>query len=256
MDNKGKEIQIRWLLIGIGILVAVILAAEGISTLGNQKIDTTEGLEVIKKAETADITVIENKIEGLETSTGKVDEEPVDTRSIKEKFGSSVVMGDSIALGFSEYDILNPSSVVAEIGARIGNEENIKIQISKAKEMNPQMLFLYYGINDLHDSDITKKEFLKGYKDIIDYIQEELPNTKIFVNSILPVSDSLEEENPRLAEITEFNAGIREICDKEQIAFLDNTDLVTEYYYEEDGIHLIPEFYDIWAGKIAEVAEL
>lgn len=231
--------------------------AEGLSNLGKQKMDTTEGLEIIEKAESADITMIENKIAGLEASSlsGEKDEEIVDTRSLKEKFDSSVFMGDSIALGFSEYGVLNSSSVVAEIGAQIGNEEVVKAQLEKAKEMNPQMLFLCYGVNDVRNG-MTVEKFVSNYKKMLTYIQKELPDTKIFVNSIFPVQTSVIAEYENLGEIEKYNEKLREVCDDMQIAFLDNTDLVRSQDYEEDGIHFVVGFYERWAEEIAEVAEL
>lgn len=245
-------------MIGVGILLAIILAAEGISSLGNQKIDTAEGLEIIQKAESTDITMIENKIAGLEaisSTTETKDEENEDTRSLREKFDSSVILGDSIALGFSEYGVLNSSSVVAEIGAQIGDEEAVKEQIEKAKEMNPQMVFLCYGVNDIKNG-MEVKKFTSAYKEILVYIQKELPDTKIFVNSIFPVQTSVTAEYESLGEIEEYNEKLREVCDNKQIAFLDHTDLVKNQDYEEDGIHFVAEFYERWAEEIAEVAEL
>ena len=258
MNDRQKTVLIRGFLLGVGILLVIILAAEAISNIGNQKIDTAEGLEIIQKAESGDITVIENKIAGLEAIAVDVDDddEVIDTRSLKEKFDSSVIMGDSIAMGFSEYGVLNSSSVIAEIGARIGDKASVKEQIEKAKEMNPQMLFLCYGINDIKDSNTMITEFLSSYKEIIVYIQKELPNTKIFVNSIFPVENSAVAEDEKLGEIEQYNEKLREICDNKQIAFLDNTELVSSQYYEEDGIHFVPEFYDKWAKEIVEVAEL
>lgn len=257
MNDRQKTVLIRWCVMGVGILLFIILVAQGISNLGKQKIDTTEGLAIIQKAESADVTTIENKIAGLEGNYVSYDEEDVvDTRSVKEKFDSSVIMGDSIALGFSEYGILNSSSVVAEIGAKITDEDSVKEQIEKAKEMNPQMLFLCYGINDIRGGNATIDEFLDSYKEIIDYIKEELPDTKIFVNSIFPVDESLIKEETKLADIEQYNEELRAVCDKKQIAFLDNTDLIEDSYYEEDGIHFVTEFYNIWAANIAEVAEL
>ncbi len=39
------------------------------------------------------------------------------------------------------------------------------------------------------------------------------------------------------------------MCDELQIgANVDNTDLVKDEYYDEDGIHFVSEFYPIWAG--------
>lgn len=245
-------------MVGVGILLVIILAAEGISNLGNQKVDTAEGLEIIQKAEAADITMIENKIAGLEAISSNEedkDDKYLDTRSLKEKFDSSVIMGDSIALGFSEYSVLNSSSVVAEIGAQIGNEDTVKEQLEKAKEMNPQMLFLCYGINDVKNG-MTVEKFVSNYKKILTYIQKEVPDTKIFVNSIFPVQTSVIAEYESLGEIEKYNEKLREVCDDMQIAFLDNTDLVRSQDYEEDGIHFVAGFYERWAEEIAEVAEL
>ena len=255
MDERQKTVLIRIFLLVVGILLVIILAAEGISKLGNKKVDTTEGIEIIKKAETADITAIENKIESLDAKE-KTDEDEPDERSTKEIFASSVVMGDSIALGFSEYDVLNPSSVVAEIGIKIEDTDRIKEQVAMAKEMNPQVVFLSYGINDVREGSLSMASFLDKYKLILDYIKEEMPDTKIFVNSIFPVQQSLLAEESNLSKIEEYNTELRAMCDKKQIAFLDNTDLVQTQYSEEDGMHFVSDFYNVWADRMAEVAEL
>lgn len=258
MNDRQKTVLVRWILLGVGILLVIILAAEGVSNLGKQKIDTSDGVEIIQKAEAADIAMIENKIAGLEAISSDEedsDDKNLDTRSLKEKFDSSVIIGDSIALGFSEYNILNSSSVVAEIGAQIGDEDVVKEQIEKAKEMNPQMIFLCYGINDIKNG-MTVEKFVSNYKKRLTYIQKELPDTKIFVESIFPVQTSVAAEYESLGEIQKYNEKLREVCDDMQIAFLDHTDLVRMQDYEEDGIHFVAEFYERWAEEIAEVAEL
>ena len=57
--------------------------------------------------------MIEQKIASLEAK----DPASGDTeRSLKDRFSGAVVMGDSISSGFSEYDVLNASSVVAKRG--------------------------------------------------------------------------------------------------------------------------------------------
>lgn len=255
MDERQKTVMIRVFLLLVGILFLIILAAEGISKLGKEKIDTTEGIEIIVKAETADITAIENKIESLDAKE-QTDEDEPDMRSMKEIFASSVVMGDSIALGFAEYDVLNSSSVVAEIGIKVEETDRIKAQVAMAKEMNPQVIFLCYGVNDVRDGSISVSAFLDKYKLILDYIKEEMPDTKIFVNSIFPVQQSLSAQESNLSKIEEYNAELRAVCDKKQIAFLDNTNLAESQYYEDDGMHFVSDFYIIWADRMAEVAEL
>lgn len=252
MNDRQKSVLIRWLAIGVGILLLIIIAAEGISTWGEQKIDTTEGLELLVKAEEADITVIENKIANLESNTGDAEgAESEDIRSTKEKFASTVIMGDSRTLAFAEYDVLNTSSVVAEIGIKISDMNKVKAQIAVAKEMNPQTIVLCYGINDIMEG-VSLDDFLNSYKEIIDCVKEELPDTKIYVNSIFPVQESVTNSG----EVDTYNEELRTVCDKKQIAYMNNTELPDENDYEEDGIHFVADFYEDWAARIAEVAEL
>ena len=255
MNDKQKTLLIRAFLAIVGLLLVIIFIAEGISTLEKNRLDVTEGLAVIEKEESADITAIENKIASLDAKDTPVDESTT-VRSTKELFASSVVLGDSIAMGFSEYDILNSSSVVAEIGIKIEETDKVKAQIDAAKMMNPQAVFLCYGINDVREGSISTTSFADKYKLILDYIKEEMPDTKIYVNAIFPVHSNAVDKEPNLEKIDEYNEKLSEACDKRQVAFLNNTDLVKSSYYEEDGIHFVSDFYVLWADYLAEVAEL
>lgn len=252
LDNKNKRIIVIASLVFAGALFVIIMAVEGIGGLTRKKVDITEGLQIIEQAEAAEVTAIETKIQNLEEQEKK-EAEAEDTRSIKEIFTSAVVMGDSITAGFSEYDILNASSVVAEIGAGLeGTEE----QIGKVKEINPQVVFLSYGMNDMLSTQGDTDTFINNYKAMIKKLQKEVPNTKIFVNSIFPVSRQEREREPVFEQLDIYNEALREMCDKQQIAYVDNTELVSERYYEEDGVHFKPDFYPVWAERMAEVAAL
>lgn len=233
-------------------LFVIIMAVEGIGSLTRKRVDITEGLQIIEQAEAAEVTAIETKIQNLEEQEKK-EAEVEDTRSIKEIFTSAVVMGDSITAGFSEYDILNASSVVAEIGAGLEGTED---QIGKVKEINPQVVFLSYGMNDILSTQGDTDTFINNYKAVIKELQKEVPNTKIFVNSIFPVSRQEREREPIFEQLDLYNEALREMCDKQQIAYVDNTELVSERYYEEDGVHFKPDFYPVWADRMAEVAAL
>ena len=139
--NKKEK---RLILIGVCaavLILLVILAAWGIRQLITPKADTEQGLAYIRAAESEDIEMIEQKISQLERQDGGED-----SRSFKEKFASSIVMGDSIAEGFSEYDVLNASSVVSKIGVHLYELEE---QVQQAKNLNPQVIFLALGMNDV-----------------------------------------------------------------------------------------------------------
>ena len=246
--NKRKK---RLLLIGACaavLILLVILAVWGIRQLVTPKVDTEQGLSYIRAAESEDITTIEQKINQLERQDGGED-----SRSYKEKFASSIVMGDSIAEGFSEYDVLNASSVVSKIGVHLYELEE---QVQQAADLNPQVIFLALGMNDVIATAGDTEQFLEQYEAVVAQLREAVPNAHIYVNSIFPVQDSAIEKEAELAQISEYNTVLRQMCDDLQLGFIDNTDLVQDQYYEEDGVHFKAEFYPLWADRMAEVAAL
>lgn len=231
------------------LILLVILAVQGIRRLTSPRVDTEQGVEYIKAAESEDIATIEQKISQLEQQDGGDDTD----RSCKEKFASSVVMGDSITEGFSEYDVLNASSVVSKIGVHLNELDE---QVQQVKELDPQVIFLAYGMNDVISTAGDTDQFLEEYETLVDQLREEVPNAHIYVNSIFPVTDSAVKKEPELAQISEYNTALKGMCDEMQVGFIDNTELVEDQYYEEDGVHFKAEFYPIWAERMAEVAAL
>ena len=216
------------------MLAAVTLIAEGISYFSAETVDTKEGLAIIKAAEKENVKDIEKKINKLDTKDKLESQEASGEINYKSLFSSSVVMGDSISEAFTEYDLLNASSVVAKIGVEL---DELDDQIKTVADINPQVIFLSYGMNDVIATNGDTDLFIKEYKAVIDQLRKKLPDTTLYVNSIFPVSAAKQEEKPVFQKIPEYNAALQKMCDENQIAFLDNTSLVSDTYYEEDGIH-------------------
>lgn len=250
--NRIKQRTKRRIIIGLCIVVAaavIILIVQGVRGLLGGRVDTSAGLEYIQQEEAGDITAIEEKISLLEQQDNNAE----DTRSIKEKFAGAVVLGDSVAEGFLEYDILNASSVAAEIGVHL---DELDGQIANVKELSPSVLFLYLGMNDVTATNGDVDSFISEYRAVLTQLKEEVPDAHIFVNSIFPVQEKAIEEVPLLAKIPDYNEALKELCDSQTVAFIDNTSLVEEQYYEQDGVHFKADFYPIWAQRMAEVAAL
>ncbi len=239
----------------IALLLLVILTVEGVDSFKNRKLDTSEGLAVLKQAESGDVVKIESKIQKLEEKDqADAQEETGDTeKNYKALFANSVVMGDSISEALIEYDLLNASSVLSKIGVEI---DDLDEQIQKAEKLNPQIIFLSYGMNDILGTNGDTQLFIEQYDSLLNTLQKKLPDTKIFVNSILPVQDKEVEEEPVYEKLDEYNKALRGLCDKRQTAFIDHTDLVSDRYYEEDGVHFKISFYPYWLNRMAEVASL
>ena len=250
-NDRKRQRSIRVGIAGVAIVTAVLLTVQGVSHLTKKSVDTSKGIEYIKSKESADAKTIEQKINQLEKKDGTGDSS--DTRSMKERFSGAVVMGDSIAASFTEYDVLNTSSVVAKIGIHFSELDD---QIEQAKQLDPQIVFLAYGMNDVTKTNGDVDKFIKDYSDVIKKIQKAMPDAHIFVNAVFPVQESAVEKEPALANIADYNEKLEAMCEKKQIGYIDNSDIIEDEYYEEDGIHFKANFYPIWAEKMAEVATL
>ena len=250
---KIKRETKRYLIIS-GMIAAVIILAvlivHGVRSLVHRDADTSAGLEYIKQEEAGDVAEIEAKISLLEKQEGKDSE---DTRSVREKFSGAVVVGDSITQGFTEFDVLNASSVVSKIGVHLYELDDL---IEQVKEISPGTVFLAMGMNDLSATEGDVDKFISQYTEVLDKIAEEVPDANIFVDSIFPVQEKAVEDDPYLKYISDYNQALKELCDSKGIGFIDDTDLVEDQYYEEDGLHFKADFYPLWAEHMAEVAAL
>lgn len=184
--KKIKQKTKRKIVLAVCVLAAalvIVLIVQGVRGLFYKKADTSAGLEYIHGEEKGDIAAIEKKIELLEKKDG---EEGTGERSLKEKFTGAVIVGDSITEGFTEYDILNTSSVVAKIGVHL---DELDEQIKQVKKLSPGIIFLSLGMNDVEHTNGDADEFVKQYGAVVDELKKSVPGAHIFVNAIFPVQE-------------------------------------------------------------------
>ena len=134
----------------------IILMSRGIGGLTAGHAGTSEGIAYIENAESEDIAAIEEKISRLEEQDGTSGQD----RSLKERFSQAVILGDSVASGFSEYNILNASSVVADTGAGLERYDGL---VERTKELHPRIVFLALGTNDIAAADGDIDQFIEKY---------------------------------------------------------------------------------------------
>ena len=251
--NKNNKRYLIYAGVVVAIVIVVLLITEGVSLMTKSRVTTKEGIEYLTKAENGDVTSIEHKISMLDEKDRASLEGEAYTVNYKVVFSNCVIMGNSIAKGFNLYDYLGNSNVVAKTGVSVKDLED---EIAIVKDLKPGVIFLSYGTNDVELYKENVSGFIKDYKNVIDTINEELPDSKIFVNSIFPVRRDAIDEIPEYQYIDEYNDKLQKMCDDMQVAFLDNTDIVSTEYYEQDGVHFISEFYPLWADAMAQEASL
>lgn len=247
LNRKRKRRIIIYILIVILVLL-VIFAVYMIRRFTSPGMDTSDGIQYIRKAEADDIASIEQKISQLESRENGGE----DTRNARDKFAGTVVMGDSVTAGFTEYDVLNASSVVSKMGAAL---DDLDQEVEQVKGLAPRIIFLALGRDEIL-ADGDTETFVENYTALVETLKKEIPDAHIFVNSVFPALDTAEGDSASLQDVSAYNSALEQICDKQQIGFIDDTGIVNSQYYEEDGVHFTEEFYSVWADHMAEVAAL
>jgi len=169
-------------------------------------------------------------------------------------FKDDAFLGDSISEGLSYYGYLEDTGVIAGKGLSItkGIDESDKIIA-----LRPKRVFILFGINDIDDR--TPSSWLVGqYTSLVVKLKTKLPDSKIYVMSILPVLEGVvENTHINNAHIIECNKGLIQMTNQENVNYVNLGSLLNEsnkYLYEGDGIHLKPDFYPLWLNYLENIS--
>lgn len=119
------------------------------------------------------------------------------TKYNKREFKSNQVMflGDNIVDKCNLNALFNDANIVNE-GISGNSTIDILNRLDEVIKLKPKTLFLHIGINDLRQirgkvSQINIDKSTQSYSKIIKTIKTNLPNTRIYIESILPVDNNI-----------------------------------------------------------------
>lgn len=162
----------------------------------------------------------------------------------------AMAVGDSMAEGLDCYGVLNKENVVWHRGRRI---DTMSADLEKVKAYNPSFLFLAYGANDIKSWTSNVDGWIAKYREAIMKIQSELPNTKIIVNSVLPVSDYATANDPSFTYQPMYNDALKNLAKELGIQFLENGVYLADRVnsFSADGVHPKVPFFQNWGKHMA-----
>jgi len=171
-----------------------------------------------------------------------------------------VLFGDSITARWPWYLFLSDYHVINE-GIDGDTIQDLLDRIDPVIAHNPDRLFLMIGINDIlvnYDGDASPEEhdaFMaaaqQDYANLLDAIQTGFPNTRVYVQSVLPLMWA--DKNPAVRAL---NAFIEQACQERELAFIPLYDLFTgkngqlKKEFALDVVHLTDEGYLFWVNEI------
>lgn len=181
-------------------------------------------------------------------------------------FGKCIFVGDSISVGLADYQLVPIKNVFAELGMNIEkiNTETIKTAygeltaIDALKAAKPENVYIMLGSNGIAWLSIS--DMIDYYSKFVDEIKAGLPDTKIYVLSVPPVTAEREvaAEEPILnSDIDSYNSELLKMADNKKLYYVDiNTALkgndgkFPSNMAEKDGMHFKKATYSVMLDYI------
>lgn len=171
----------------------------------------------------------------------------------KEILNPNVVMlGDSITDFYDLDKFYGSDMLIVNSGINGNKTEDIINNIrNRVFAYNPSKIFLLIGVNDiLYDGD-DPENVVDQIDEIVMEINNKLPNTKIYIESIYPVNNEWKDNHDnRVKDEKEINSTIimtndriEEYCEANDLKFIDlypdllDDNGVLNHDYTDDGLH-------------------
>lgn len=261
-ERERKQVDLRKLvqlvyknrnkvLIGLVVLILVFVLVFFIG--GN---NTPSGVAYIKEQSSLDPEALSSDLSAKKKEERKAAIEN-GTLDVFGLFDNYCIFGDSRVMGFELYNFFPDSRVFASSGATILNVDD---WLSQVQSLQPQNIFLSYGVNDmgLNLNETDAGTYGQLYEAQVKKILNVCPNSKIFVNSIIPATPAAVEKSPAWSNVDLYNSQLKEICETNGWTYIDNSSLAdggNASIYQADGIHFTTAFYSVWAQNMIDAME-
>ncbi|MFJ6209492.1 GDSL-type esterase/lipase family protein [Lysinibacillus sp. NPDC092081] len=192
---------------------------------------------------------------GTEKASNTVTQNTADDKKSEHKYKSifknSLFFGDSITEGISYQELIDDTNVIADAGkvTVMAVEEDVE----KVVEKNPEHIFMSFGINDLlmrmdlkgNPIDNPVEYSIDNYSKLVQKVKEKLPNVKIHILSVTPVTEKALQEFAQYKHIDEYNVKLKELAKAEKAEYVNLSPIFDKDLdlHDEDGVHFKANYY-------------
>lgn len=170
---------------------------------------------------------------------------------------SIVMLGNSLTHGCEWHELLkNPNVLNRGINGDIA--EGIDLRLDGVLRGKPAKIFLLVGTNDV-SHDLTPDSIATAAEALVARIQSESPQTKIYLQSLLPINNSFGRYKKMAGKeqtIRDINALLKPMAARRGITWVDlhthfcDSDGNLRADLTNDGLHLLAPGYMIWRDVI------
>lgn len=171
-----------------------------------------------------------------------------------------VMLGDSHSEYGKDWNRFFPNARKIINRGIIGDDSRgISKRLDQILPYHPSKIFFECGTNDLSHGWSVERSF-QGIISIIDTILKTCPNTKLYVQSLLPFNENVgvwKLLKGKEDMIIQLNERLKDYCKDKKLVFIDlyhpllGTQAKTMHpAYCRDGLHLTNKGYEVWANTI------
>ena len=173
--------------------------------------------------------------------------------SLPKSEAEIIFLGDSLT-DLCEWSEIFRNDRIKNRGICGDTTDGILNRITNIVESKPQKIFIMISINDLNQGREIKT-ISDNYKQILDIFKSQIPETKIYLQSVLPVNKRFNKAEIN-EKVVQLNAKLKEFAQEFSVQYIDlfsyfldkNNELDARYTL--DGVHLNGEGYLLWKQVI------
>ena len=166
-----------------------------------------------------------------------------------------ILLGDSLTDEGEWAELLeNPN--IKKRGISGDTTNRILHRLNEIVDSKPEKIFLMVGINDLINDGKSVEQILELYKNILTDFRNKIPNTEVFVQSVLPVNNKVTRHWQNNNNILKLNSYLRDLTKEFTYQYIDvfsdllNSQNQLDAQYTFDGLHLNGQGYLVWKEVI------
>ena len=256
-SSNNPIFQLILLLVAtVMIVLGIIVFIPFVKKKSNTQV-TAQGRTYVSQLEQKDISTVDAELRKRTMMTN------TDGMGLWEKLNyyDTYIMGDSRCEVFL-WCGLQTEHVFAEKSTTI---KYIAERIDDIRGSQPGNLVLSFGMNDLgmyvYDPDNyweTALDYVEAFDGYIQMIKEASPDTRIYINSIIPVQPQAIEMQYRWALVDEWNAALEKYCSGTDVTYIDTAFIAYDYadLFDDDGIHFYADSaIRSWGEAILDAVE-
>jgi lysophospholipase L1-like esterase len=170
--------------------------------------------------------------------------------------GKIVFLGDSIT-DICEWSEILDNPDILNRGISGDTTTGALNRLSEIIRLKPRKIFIMLGINDIGKCREVSS-IIKDYGKILSTIKEELPDTGIYVQSVLPINKDIFKTHTEEEEIVVFNNALMKLCEDTGVHYINLYQSLTiggnklNPDYTTGGLHLNGKGYSVWKNVVKE----